>query len=327
MCSVFAATQAADVKTYLVTTVEKMDAASADFVVNAEAYAALIQKYGGDYAAAYKAEPREIDSLITRMQGNYKAMDSFGYETVEGIVAGVDGFVDYDIYLDAGVPASEGPDGVSPLVLTLADGSKIDREGASFTYIIEPALWAGNKRWTVEVDRDGDGNKNAKEALPRAEVLVAVALDTRAKIAQLLADAKDWNATTADCFGAMIAMTPTLSDYFEDWKESRYGDAASGRFQAVSRLSDMRGIMQSCVVMYGAVKGEIAQKDKALAKSVDQGFIEILAFLDVLEAREKENKITASEIDELADQAKGKTDKIVPQIEQGAAILGVKTSG
>ena len=47
----------------------------------------------------------------------------------------------------------------------------------------------------------------------------------------------------------MIVMTPTLSDYFEDWKESRYAPEKSGRFQAVSRVSDMRGIMGSCQVM------------------------------------------------------------------------------
>ena len=52
----------------------------------------------------------------------------------------------------------------------------------------------------------------------------------------------------------MVVMTPTLSDYFEDWKESRYSKEKSGRFQAVSRVSDMRGIMGSCQVMYEAVE-------------------------------------------------------------------------
>jgi methyl-accepting chemotaxis protein len=35
----------------------------------------------------------------------------------------------------------------------------------------------------------------------------------------------------------------------------------------------------------------------------------------------------SAEIDELATQAKEKTDKLVPQIEQSAAVTGVKISG
>ena len=89
---------------------------------------------------------------MTKMQENYKAMDSFGYETVEGIVAGVPSMADYDVYLDAGVPASEGPEGVASVVLDLGNGEKIDKQGALFTYIIEPMLWAGDKRWVTPVD-------------------------------------------------------------------------------------------------------------------------------------------------------------------------------
>ena len=157
--------------------------------------------------------------------------------------------------------------------------------------------------------------------------LVASAKDVNAKIGTLLADSKAWKATVSDCFGAMIIMTPTLSDYFEDWKESRFSDDKSGKFQAVSRISDMRGIMSSCDVMYKAVKGDLAEKDKALAKSINLGFNDILNFLDLLDKREKAGKITASEIDELAEQAKEKTDKLVPQIEQGSALLGFNKAG
>lgn len=317
--SATAAEEVVSVKKYLVNTVTDMQTASQDFVKNADAYAAIIAAHQGDYTAAYQAEPKQIDGLIAKMQDNYKAMDSYGYETVEGIVAGVDSLADYDIYLDAGVPKSEGPDDVAPVVLVLGNGQKIDREGSLFTHLIEPALWSGNPKWGVAISQT--------KTLPRAEVLVAAAKDVNAKIGTLLADSKAWNATVSDCFGAMIVMTPTLSDYFEDWKESRFSDDKSGKFQAVSRLSDMRGIMSSCAVMYKAVKGELGAKDKALAKSINLGFDDILNFLDLLDKREKAGKITASEIDELAEQAKEKTDKLVPQIEQGSALLGFNKAG
>ena len=308
---------AASVKSYLLKGLEKVNAASQDFVANSEAYSALIAANGGSVEAAYKAEPKKIDQLVARMQENYKAMDSFGYETIEGIVAGVSSLAEYDIYLDAGVPASEGPEDVAPVVLDLGNGQKIDKQGSLFTYIIEPMLWGGDSRWVTPVD-------GGTKLLPRPEILTAAAKDVNKKLGELLADAKAWNASVSDCFGAMIVMTPTLSDYFEDWKESRYAKEKSGRFQAVSRVSDMRGIMGSCQVMYEAVEGQVAEKDKSLAKSVDAGFKGIMGFLDKIEKREKQGEIKGAEIDELATQAKEKTDKLVPQIEQSAAVVGVK---
>ena len=308
---------AASVKSYLLKSLEKINAASQDFVANSEAYSKLVAANGGSVEAAYKADPKRIDKLVAKMQENYKAMDSFGYETIEGIVAGVPSLAEYDIYLDAGVPASEGPEDVAPVVLDLGDGQKIDKEGALFTYIIEPMLWGGDLRWVTPVD-------GGKKLLPRPEVLAAVANDVNNKLGELLADAKAWDASVADCFGAMIVMTPTLSDYFEDWKESRYAKEKSGRFQAVSRVSDMRGIMGSCQVMYEAVEGQVAGKDKSLAKSVDLGFKGLMSFLDIIEKRENQGEIKGAEIEELATQAKEKTDKLVPQIEQSAAVVGVK---
>lgn len=307
--------QVSSVKTYLLETVVKVKAASVDFVKNSAEYAAIVAKNGGDVKAAYAADGAAMDALVVKMQENYKAMDSYGYETVEGIVAGVGSLADYDIYLDAGVPASEGPDDVAPVVLDLGNGKKIDREGSLFTHIIEPALWGGNDKWMVAV-----GDKK----LPRPDVLTAASVDVDKKIGELQKSGEAWQVSVEDCFGAMVVMTPTLSDYFEDWKESRFAEQKSGKFQAVSRISDMRGIMSSCAVMYQAVQPQVAGKDPALAKSVDLGFKGILSFIDLLGEREKEGVIKEAEVDELAAQAKEKTDKLVPQIEQSAAVAGIK---
>ena len=305
----------ANVKSYLLTTVGKMKTASADFVKASGEYSALIDANGGDAKAAYHAEPAKLDALVVRMQEDYKAMDSYGYETIEGIVAGVGSLADYDIYLDAGVPAAEGPDDVAPVVLNLGKVGKIDREGSLFTHIIEPALWGGNPKWMVDA---------GTRKLPRPEVLAAAAKDVDKKIGELQKSGEAWKVSVEDCFGAMVVMTPTLSDYFEDWKESRFAEEKSGKFQAVSRISDMRGIMSSCAIMYRAVLPQVAAKDKALAKSVDVGFTSVLSFIDLLGEREKKGAIKEAEVDELAAQAKEKTDKLVPQIEQSAAVAGVK---
>ncbi len=309
------------VKSYLVKTVTKMDKASHEFVKNAKAYAAIIDAYKGDYAKAYAEKKGEIDKLVKALQEDYKTMDSYGYETVEGIVGGVDSFTHYDRDLDAGVPKTEGAENVAEVVLTLRDGSKIDHQGCEFTYIIEPMLWGGDKRWIVPLDLNGDGKIAPRESLPKAEVVLASADDVSARLDALLADAKAWKPTSADCIAAMIAMTPTLSDYFEDWKESRYAAKQSGRFFAVSRVSDMRGIMGSCGIMYQAIDPEVAQKDAALAKSIRKGFDGITVFLDKIDVREKDGDVTLAEIDEMAAQAKEHTDKLVPQIEQSKALI------
>ncbi len=309
------------VKTYLVSVVTKMDDAAHEFVKNAQAYAAIIDASQGDYAKAYATKKAEIDAVVKAMQDNYKAMDSYGYETVEGIIGGVDSFTHYDRDLDAGGPQAAGAENVAEISLTLRDGKKIDQQGCLFTYILEPTLWGGEPRWIVPLDLDGNGKIAPRESLPKAEVMLAAAEDVSKRIDALLADSKAWTPTNADCVAAMIAMTPTLSDYFEDWKESRYSDHRSGRFFAVSRVSDMRGIMGSCAIMYTAVDPTVAAKDAALAKSILNGFNGISSFLDKIDVREKSNEVTLAEIDEMAAQAKEHTAKLVPQIEQAKALI------
>jgi hypothetical protein len=265
--------------------------------------------------------------LVAALRENYKAMDSFGYETIEGIVAGVPKLSDFDVYLDAGVPKDQAGSGtpVAPVVLTLPDGSKIDREGCLFTYLIEPILWGSNKKLVVPADLDGDGKIGPRESLPRADILITVASDVRMKIHELHETAVAWQPSTSDYFSAIITMTPTLSGYFDDWKESRYAPETSGKFTAVSRVSDMRGIMFSVAVLYEAVHAKVAGKDPALANSIQRGFKGILAFIDRVDQREKKAGavMTPAEVDELGEEAKQKADKLVPQVEQAAALLSI----
>jgi len=319
------------VKSYLLKTLTGIDKAAEAFVSDAAAYAKIIDANGGDYAKALAASRGDLRALVAKMQEEYKAMDSFGYEQIEGIVAGVERLKEFDVYLDAGVPAAESSNDspAAPVVLHLSNGAKIDREGCLFTYIIEPMLWGSQPKYVVPIDVDGDGKIAAKESLPKAEVLTAAAMDVRAKIADLVKTSNEWQPSIEDCFGAIVAMTPTLSGYFDDWKESRYAGETSGKFSAVSRVSDMKGIMQSVSVLYDAVNDRVKGRDPALAKAIKQGFTGILAFIDRVDAREKKaaGKISAAEIDELAAQAKEKSDKLVPQVEQAAAILNIKIAG
>lgn len=320
-----------EVKSYLLTALGKMETAANEFVADAAAYDSLVKARGGNVAEAFKTSPAEITHLVEALREEYKAMDSFGYETIEGIVAGVPSLSEFDVYLDSGVPQDQAGGGtpVAPVVLALPTGDKIDHAGCLFTYLIEPMLWGSNRKLVVPVDLDHDGSVGPRESLPRTDVLTAVANDVRAQIHQLHETALAWKPTTSDCFAAIITMTPTLSGYFDDWKEARFGHATSAKFTAVSRVSDMRGIMSSVAILYGAVEAEVAGKDPALATSIERGFSGVLAFIDRVQRREEKAgaALAAAEIDELGEQAKQKADKLVPQVEQAAAILAVQPAG
>ena len=121
-------------------------------------------------------------------------------------------------------------------------------------------------------------------------------------------------------------MTPTLNGYFDDWKDSRYNPgAALGRYVAESRVLDMRGIMSSLQLSYEAIMPEVAKKDAALARRLEQDYAGIIKFIDRADAREKRgNKLTVLEIEEMAFQAKSMTDQLVPKLKEVAAILSLK---
>jgi len=74
-------------------------------------------------------------------------------------------------------------------------------------------------------------------------------------------------------------------------------------------------------VLYDAVNDRVKGKDPALAKAIKQGspHPRFIDRVDVAKRKPREN--LRREIDELAAQAKEKSDKLVPQVEQAAAIL------
>lgn len=319
----------AAIKSYLVGKVTDMDKASHDFVTNAQGYAKVIQAHGGDYNQAALAEGEVLQEWIAKMQGNYRAFHNTGYETIEGVVAGVKPLVDFDTYLDAGVPKAEASSDSpsSPLVLKSADGKMIsDHQGNLFHYVIEPALWATKPHLIHAVSPEASAKLKGAKALPRADVVVAASLECARKMDELLAASQKWQPSLDEVVGALVWMTPTLNGYFDDWKDSRYNpNAASGRYVAESRVLDMRGIMSSLQLTYNAIMPELAKKDASLAKRLQKDYNAIITFIDRADARERKgSKLTIQEIEEMAFQAKAMTDQLVPRLKQVVAILNLK---
>jgi hypothetical protein len=317
------------IKSYLVGKVTGMTKAAHSYVAHAQAYDKIIQENHGDYNAAALQSGGELAGLVAKMQDDYKEIHNTGYETIEGIVAGVRPLVDYDTYLDAGVPKAEASTDSppSPLVLKSADGKIIsDRQGNLFHYVMEPTLWGTKPVFMKPLSPEASAKAKGMKALPRADVVLAAAVECSRKLDQLLAAAQKWQPTLDECVGALVWMTPTLNGYFEDWKDSRYNpSAALGRYVAESRVLDMRGIMFSLRLTYKAIQPEIAKKDPALAKKLESDYDGIMGFIDRVDARERKGKkLTVQEIEEMAFQAKSLTDQLVPKLKQVVALLGLK---
>ena len=320
----------AEVKSYLTGKLHKMTGAAHDYVKNAEQYQKLLDASGGDYDRFATEHTAEVQGLVVKMQGDFRVMHNEGYEQIEGITAGTRLMVDFDTYLDAGVPKSEATTDspASPLVLKSREGKVIsDRNGNLFHYIVEPTLWGTKDLYSHRLGAEASAKMGGAKVLPRADVALASALESARKLDELEGIANRWQPTLDECVGALVWMTPTLNGYFDDWRESRYNPQSSlGRYVAESRVLDMRGIMSSLQLMCNAILPELAKKDPALAGQLKSEYAAVMSFISKVDERERKGggKISAGEIEELAYQAKRHTDQLTPHLKQMAAELGLK---
>ena len=312
------------VKLYLVDVVKKIRLSSANLRDAATEYRQLCTKHGGAAGAA-KAEPAKVADLIRRMRDAYQGIDSFGFEYVEGIVAGVPSLAHFDVELDSGTPkigADASPETVANVVIKAGD-LVIDHEGSLNNFLIEPTVFGTNARF-VEGQATLPGF-DKPVGLPKPELVVALSDYAVDGYQRLEKEATAWTPTEKDCFEVLVSMTPTLADYFDEWKESKNaGGAAGGRFVAVSRLSDMRGIMSSTQLTWKSVEPNVSGKDAQLASQISRGYQQILSFIDDVESREKVRPLTPEAIDALGTQAKERADKLTVQATQASTLVGLE---
>jgi len=311
------------VKQYVVEVAGRAEQASQHFKAHADQYAALVARHGNDVAAAAKAEPAEAARLLEAMRYDYKGIHNFGYEYIEGIVGGVPQLIQYDIELDGGVPLKGAgvQDQVAPVTIHIGNET-IDREGSLNSYLIESAVYGTNPKWiATRVPLPGFPGETA---LPKPKYVVAFGAYAVDGYNRLLNAAKNWQPSDHDFFEAMFTMTPTLSDYFDDWKETKmYGSASGGRFIGVSRVSDMRGILGSTQLTWESERNRVAAKDPALAAKITQGYDQIMAFIAKIYNRERSKPLNVETIDALGSQAKEKAERLTVQVAQAAAVCGI----
>ncbi len=316
------------IKAYLLDKAGELKAATTRLQSASNSYYAMAEAAGFDYPAMWAGQPDEAQAVIEEARAAWIAASPL-YEQVEGIVAGVPSLAEFDVILDAGASGAEDPEGAVPFDLTLPDGRVLPKPGNLFG-VTESALWGTEPEYTVPdvaPDFDGNGAQDFGEALPDANVLKAGADALASYTADMVAAAEAWEPTEADAFTALVVMVPTMSEYFESWKNSRFvaGEAATQRdFVAISRLSDIQGILGSLQVVYTGVQPLVETVDDSQADQIATDLDSLKSFVAEVYAQEQEGKrFSAEEADSLGAEAQDRATSIAGQVSQAAARLNI----
>jgi hypothetical protein len=325
------AAEAADlaaIKDYLLEHTERLVGDTGAVRENAEAYHDLAASADFDYEALLADNRAEVQELVKQAQDAF-AQANPSYEEMEGVVAGVPSLAEYDVILDAGADASD-PENAVPFDLKTPEGRTFKQPG-NFNYLIETTAFGTEPKFQakgVKADLDDDGKVEFGESLPDADFYVAAAREYERYAKELDASAREWEPTPGDALTALVVMTPTMSEYFAAWKNSRFiagEQATETAFVAASRLQDIADILGGLVLVYENVEPLVAEADKQQAEQTKQSLEKLHAFASDLEEKEAGGrKYTAEEADTLGSQAQERAEAIAGQITQAAAKLNIE---
>jgi hypothetical protein len=316
------------VKEYLLAHTERLVNDSAASRANAEAYYRLAKSVDFDYERLLDERRTEVSRLVRQAQRDFVKANP-AYEEMEGVVAGVPSLADYDVIIDAGGDASD-PENAVPFDIETPAGRTFKQPG-NFNYLIETTAFGTEPRFQatgVEPDLDGDGKVEFTESVPDADFYVAAARGFEKYSRELDEAARAWQPNSTDALTALVVMTPTMSEYFEAWKNSRAiaGDKATEKaFVAASRLQDIADILGGLVLIYDNVEPLVAKADRQQAAQTRDSLGKLLAFAAGLRDKEAAGrKYTAEEADTLGSQAQERAEAIAGQITQAAAKLDIE---
>jgi hypothetical protein len=293
-----------------------------------EEYYALAEAAGFDYERLLAENRQEVQRILDESKAVYVEANP-SYEEMEGIVAGVPRLAQYDVDIDAGADASD-PENAVSFSLELPNGETLKQPGNLF-FVTETALYGTNPDFLakgVKGDVDGDGSVEFGEGLPDANVHVAAVREFERQAKSLDADAQEFEPTPSDAFTAITVMTPTMSEYFEAWKNSRFvaGQAATEQaFVAASRLQDIADILEGLVLTYDQVEEQIATANPQQAQQTKSELRGLLSYVEKLRDQEAQGKkFTAEEADTLGAEAQRQAEAIAGQVTQAAQQLNIE---
>jgi hypothetical protein len=326
-----AAEQPADdlrpVKDFLLEHTERLSADAAKLREGAESYYALAEAAGFDYEWLLAEKRADVKAFVEDAQATFGRANP-AYEEMEGVVAGVPSLADYDVIIDAGADKSD-PENAAPITLKTPGGKTFDRPG-NFNYLIETSAYGTEPKFAakgVEPDLDGDGKVSFGEAVPDADFYITAAREFEKTAKELDAAAREWTPTPQDAFTALVVMTPTMSEYFDAWKNSRFvaGDKAQEKaFVAASRLQDIADILGGLQTVYKGVEPRIADVDADQATQTRRDLTELTSFAERLRDEEADGKqFTADQAETLGAEAQARAEAIAGQISQAAGRLDI----
>lgn len=313
------------VKLYLLRHTTQLRGFTAEFQAAADRYYGAARASRFDYAKLARNPAARRDLLRLKaiwVRGNPL------YERVEGIVAGTPSLAVYDVILDAGSSAKDDPASAVPFDLELRDGRVLRKPGNLYN-LTEGMLW-GTLAALVErrADLDGDGRRAFGEVLPDAHALLAAADAFVLYARGLDRAARAWTPTPSDAFTAVVVMVPTMSEYFGQWKTSRFvlgNRARAESFNVVSRLSDIGDILGGLRVIYAGIRPAIAKVSTAQATQTRRDLDALHAYVGSLRAQERSGRrFTPQQADVLGREAQERATAIAGQVSQAAARLRVE---
>jgi Imelysin len=322
------AAQLAPVKEYLVEHADDLAANVARLQAIADRYHALAASEDFDYAALLEGRRPEVRRLLERAKAAYVDANP-SYEEMEGIVAGVPRLAHFDVDIDAGSDASD-PENAVSFSLRVPGGGTLKQPGNLF-FLAETPLYGTNPELQakgVEPDVDGDGKVEFGEGLPDAAIFRATMDEFARQANALKAEARAFEPTPSDAFTAITIMTPTMSEYFEAWKNSHFvagSRATEQAFVAASRLQDIADILEGIVFTYEGVQPLVAKQNRAQAQQTERELRSLLRFASQLRDREAEGeKFTAEQADAFGAEAQTQAEAIAGQVTQSAERLNVQ---
>ncbi len=313
------------VKRYLLQHTTKLAGFTKDFRVVANRYYAAAKRSGFSYPEL--AGNAAVKRDLARAKALWINANPY-YEQVEGVVAGTPSLAVYDVILDAGSSAKEDPASAVPFDLKLANGKTLKKPGNLFN-LTEGMLWGTLPEHVgAKADLDGDGRAEFGEVLPEANVFKAAAAAFVLYAGKLDRSARAWKPTASDAFTSVVVMVPTMSEYFGQWKVSRFvlGDEASGAsFNVVSRLSDIGDILGGLRVIYRGIAPAIARVDTQQSAQTKRELDALWSYVAKLGKQERSGKrFTPQQADTLGRTAQERATAIAGQVTQAAARLKVK---
>jgi hypothetical protein len=316
------------IKDYLTDHSAALERTTAELAAQGQRYQALAAAADYDYAALLTDRRKRVAGLVRGMQRSWRTANP-QYEEMEGVVAGVPELSEYDVIIDAGSDGSD-PESAVPFDVEVGDGRVLEKPG-NFFFLTETSLFGTNSDFQAEdvkADLDGDGKVRFGEAVPDAQLVRAFTRDFAAQAAKLNASAHAWEPEQADAFQALVTMTPTMSEYFEQWKNSRAiagGTASEAGFVGASRLQDIESILSGLVLIYDNVQPSVAKTDAAQAEQTRRDLTGLRDFAaDLREREEAGTKFDAEQADTLGAEAQARAEAIAGQVSQAAAQLGIE---